>query len=113
MKDKMIMVPFLSPGERKHADQRTQWDFCIATGCIVTLGLAYLVRIISLYHKPLETRNKLTMVIWWSFFFSILVLQIKLTVFFSVDWLSAGVNMLCEYAVGSFCCFFYVNAILL
>ena len=107
------MVPFLILGERQHADERTQWEYCVATGCIVTLCLAYFVRIISLYHKPLDTRNKLTMVIWWSFFLSILVLQIKQTIFFSVDWLSKGVNTLCEYAVGSFCCFFYVNAILL
>ena len=93
---------------------QNEWDFSIATGCLVALLVAYPAQIVSLYFKPLDARNKLTMTIWWSLFISMLVIEIKNTIFIMIeDTNSRGVSVLCSYTIGSIWCFFYVNAILL
>ena len=92
----------------------TEWDYSIASACIISLLVAYVAHIVSLYYRPLDTRNKLTITIWWSLFISMLVIEIKNSIFVAIeDTSSRGLSVLCSYAIGSIWCFFYVNAILL
>ena len=73
---------------REEDDEKLSWDFSIATGCIMTLILGYLVQIVSLKFKSLETRNRLTMTIWWSHFLNMITLELKQTVLVSI-WLGS------------------------
>ena len=50
------------------------WDFSIATGCVMTLILAYVAQIVRVSFLPLKTRNRLTMTIWWSHLLNMVML---------------------------------------
>lgn len=92
--------------------EHQQWDFSIANGCIVSLLLAYTVRIATIRFEPLETRNKLTLTIFWSHYLNILTLEIKKCVFVTFQ-MTINVSQLLQYAISSIACFFYVNAVML
>lgn len=64
---------------------QAEWDFSIATGCIVTMCLSYLAQIVRLKTMPLETRNRFTMTIWWSHFINLLMLETKEIIFVSIS----------------------------
>ena len=87
------------------------WDFCIATGCVVTLILAYLAQIVRVSFFPLSTRNRLTMTIWWSHFLNLLMLEFKKIAFICIK-MSSTVNQLASYSVSSIAGIFYTSAIL-
>ena len=53
------------------------WAFSVITGLVVTLSILYLANCIRLKYMPQETRNKLTMIIWWSLFLNLVALQIE------------------------------------
>ena len=48
------------------------WDFSITSACTISLGVAYIAQCVRLKNMPPESRNKLTMTIWWSLFFNLL-----------------------------------------
>ena len=50
---------------------KKMWDFSITSACTISLGVAYIAQCVRLKNMPLESRNKLTMTIWWSLFFNL------------------------------------------
>mgnify|MGYP007082967063 CR=1 FL=1 len=90
-----------------------QWDLSITTGFTVGLIVIYLVQCVHLYHMPMETRNKLTMTIWWSILLNLIAWEIKNIILFCLALKTDCISALTSYALGSTACFFFTNAITL
>ena len=88
------------------------WDFSIATGCIMLIIIGYLTQIVRLSFWPLETRNRLTMTIWWSILLNMITLEIKQIILLTC-WVNEEDNELIDYSITSIADFFFVNAIML
>jgi len=89
------------------------WDFSITTGLTVWVALLYLAQCVRLAHMPCETRNKLTMTIWWSIFLNLVAWECKNIILFSLNLSNESYSSLANYALGSTACFFFTNAITL
>ena len=90
-----------------------EWDFSIVTGLIMSLSVIYLIHCVRLYHMPQETRNRLTMIIWWSLLLNLLALQIENTIMLALDISVQYISELWGYALNSTACFFFTNALML
>lgn len=55
-------------------DYTSQWDFSIITGILSACIVLYVAQCIKLMYMPKETRNKLTMTIWWSILLNLVAL---------------------------------------
>ena len=99
--------------ERLVTDQNYQWDFAVTTGMNVALAVCYLVQCVRRNHMPCETRNKLTMTIWWSIFFNLVALLVKNIIMLNLRLTSKSVGELSSYGLNSTACFFFTNAIML
>ena len=62
---------------------------------------------------PYDTRNKLTMTIWWSILFNLIALEIRNTILICVDLANTNYSELVGYALNSTACFFFTNAVML
>ena len=93
--------------------ETAQWDFSIITGILLACITLYFAQCVRLYFMPLETRNKLTMIIWWSILLNLVALQFQYTVLISISEAERSINELTCYALDSFACFFFTNAVML
>jgi len=90
-----------------------EWDYSITTGLTITLITIYLIQCVRLHNMPIETRNKLTMTIWWSIFLNLVALESKNTILICLNLHSERLKALTNYALASTACFFFTNAVTL
>ena len=57
-------------------EENLSWDFSILSGIVLALITFYIIQIVRLHFMPQETRNKITMKIWWSILLNLIALQI-------------------------------------
>lgn len=90
-----------------------EWDYSITTGLTITLIAIYLIQCVRLHFMPIETRNKLTMTIWWSIFLNLVALESKNTILICLNLQTENSKALTNYALASTACFFFTNAVTL
>ena len=96
-------------------EENLSWDFSILSGIVLALITFYIIQIVRLHFMPQETRNKITMKIWWSILLNLIALQIQNIVITTLEYqqTSGSVSSLTSYAINSTACFFFTNAIML
>ena len=98
--------------ESSQVPTRHFWDFSIVTGLIVSLSTMYTIQCVRLLHMPIETRNRLTMTVWWSLLFNLIALEIEDIIMLALNFNQAYQSENWKYALNSSACFFFTNAII-
>ena len=62
---------------KEDASSSGEWDFSIVSGWIESVSVIYIIQCVRLHHMPLDTRNRLTMIIWWSLLLNLIALQLE------------------------------------
>ena len=67
-------VEYMQFSDNMRNDANISWDFSILSGIILALIVFYVIQITRLHFMPQETRNKITMKIWWSILLNLIAL---------------------------------------
>ena len=60
-----------------NSDQNSaEWDFSVINGILLSMITLYIAQCIRVKFMPIEKRNKLTMIIWWSILLNLIALEI-------------------------------------